>query len=169
VDRKLSPAPVAVAILILVVAAATACGGGGSTAASPSVKAAFNKKLDESILVESHGLTLYLFNQDSQTANTYKPTCYDDAVDHCAKVWPPLRTTGTPTAGPGAKAALLGTAKRTDGADQVTYNGHPLYTNAGLEAAGIHLPADKKPGDANGQGFYSIWYVLSPDGKQISR
>jgi predicted lipoprotein with Yx(FWY)xxD motif len=127
---------------------------------------AFNKKLNESILVDSRGLTLYLFTSDTQGPNKYKPTCYDDATYHCSKAWIPLRTASVPHAGPGIKASLLGVVKRTDGADQVTYNGHPLYSAEGPNAFG--LTPDKKPGDVNGQGFVGIWYVLSPNGDQIT-
>jgi hypothetical protein len=56
---------------------------------------------------------------------------------------------------------LLGTATRSDGNPQVTYNGHPLYLYAG----------DQKPGDTNGQGltqFGAGWFALSPAGNQVS-
>ena len=46
---------------------------------------------------------------------------------------------------------------------QVTYKHHPLYSWKG----GYGSPADTKPGDVYGQGFGSIWYVLSPAGKPI--
>jgi predicted lipoprotein with Yx(FWY)xxD motif len=151
-------------MLGVVAVALTACGG--SRAVSPSVQVAFNKKLNQSILVDSRGLTLYLFTADSQGNNTYKPSCYDDATYHCSKAWLPLRITGAPHAGPGVKASLLAVVKRTDGAAQVTYNGHPLYTDEGPNTFG--LTADKKPGDVNGQGFVGIWYVLSPKGEQIT-
>jgi predicted lipoprotein with Yx(FWY)xxD motif len=130
------------------------------------VQVAFNKKLNRSILVDSRGLTLYLFTAVSQSDNTYKPSCYDDATYHCSKAWLPLRINGVPHPGPGANAQLLGVAKRTDGAAQVTYNGHPLYTDEGPNTFG--LTADKKPGDVNGEGFVGIWYVLSPKGDQIT-
>jgi hypothetical protein len=70
-------------------------------------------------------------------------------------------TTGAPTAGSGAKASLLGTTKRSDGAQQVTYNQHPLYLFAG----------DTAPGQTTGQGstgFGAPWYVLTPGGNQIT-
>ena len=85
---------------------------------------------------------------------------------HGSKAGPrPLLTKGAPRAGQGAKAALLGTVKRTGGGLQVTYKGHPLYTDAGAPSFG--LVADKKPGDVNGQRFLEIWWVLSPAGTPI--
>jgi hypothetical protein len=55
----------------------------------------------------------------------------------------------------------VGTAKRPDGTEQVTYNGHPLYL----------FVRDQKPGDISGQGvsaFGALWYVLSSSGNQIT-
>ena len=43
--------------------------------------------------------------------------------------------TGTPSAGPGV-TGKLGTIKRSDGATQATYDGHPLYTYVADTAAG---------------------------------
>jgi predicted lipoprotein with Yx(FWY)xxD motif len=105
------------------------------------------------ILVDSSGRTLYLWEKDSGT----KSACSGG----CAAAWPPLRTSGKPTAGGGAKASLLGTTPRSDGKPQVTYDGHPLYSFQG----------DSKPGDTTGQGstgFGAPWYVLSATGKDIT-
>jgi predicted lipoprotein with Yx(FWY)xxD motif len=140
---------------------ASASAGTRTASAGAVVKAAFNKHLKKTILVDARGLTLYLFTADPKGT----PTCHNDPTDHCSKIWPPLTTTSAPKAGPGVKASLLGTAKNRDGKLQVTYRGHPLYRNAGL--TGYGLVADKKPGDVNGQGFFSLWYVLSPLGKPI--
>ena len=63
--------------------------------------------------------------------------------------------------GSGATASQVGTTKRTDGAPQITYNGHPLYTFTG----------DQNPGDANGQGltnFGGLWYAVSPAGDAVT-
>ena len=125
------------------------------------VKVAFNKKLQKSILVDARGFTLYMYSSDLPKS----PACYNDATYHCSKAWPPLLTKGAPRTGQGAKAALLGTVKRTGGGLQVTYKGHPLYTDAGAPSSG--LVADKKPGDVNGQRFLEIWWVLSPAGTPI--
>ena len=46
----------------------------------------------------------------------------------CAAYWPPV--TGTAAAGPGVPGKI-GTIRRTDGALQLTYDGHPLYTYIG--------------------------------------
>ncbi len=127
---------------------ATAKAAGGSSATVSVANTGLGK-----ILVDSQGKTLYLFKQDSGT----KSTCSGG----CATAWPPLRASGKPTAGGGAKASLLGTTPRSDGKPQVTYNGHPLYGYQG----------DSKAGDTNGQdvnGFGAPWYVLSPAGNEIT-
>lgn len=99
------------------------------------------------ILVDADGSTLYLFIPDGQGEST----CYDQ----CETNWPPL--TGEISAGDGLDAALLGSSTRTDGSEQVTYNGWPLYYFAG----------DAAPGDTNGQGINDIWFVVSPAGEAI--
>jgi predicted lipoprotein with Yx(FWY)xxD motif len=137
------------------------CGGGdhgdsaGTTPASghhASIGAADEGDLG-TILVDSNGRTLYLFRKDSGS----KSTCFGA----CASAWPPLRATGEPTVSGGANASLIGTSTRSDGKQQVTYNGRPLYLYAG----------DDKAGDTRGQGladFGAGWYVLTPAGQQLS-
>ena len=105
------------------------------------------------ILVNSRGLTLYLFEKDLAT----KSTCNGS----CAASWPPLSATGELTAGSGANASMLGTINRSDGRRQVTYDGHPLYLFAG----------DTYPGDTNGEGltaFGAAWLALSAAGDPVS-
>jgi predicted lipoprotein with Yx(FWY)xxD motif len=140
--------------------ALTGCGGSASASGGAIVKVAYNKKLKTRILVDAQGMTLYLWQLDSRG----KPTCYDDATYHCSRAWLPLRSTKTPEAESGVNRSLLKTVGRTDGDPQVSYHGHPLYTDKGSPANG--LKADRKPGDVNGQGFYD-WYVVSPAGQPI--
>jgi predicted lipoprotein with Yx(FWY)xxD motif len=105
------------------------------------------------ILVDSQGRAVYLFLKDAGTTSA--------CTGACATAWPPLRAMGAPTAGTGADGSMLATAPRSDGAAQVTYNGHPLYNFEG----------DSKAGDVNGQGknaFGGLWYVVSPAGTQIT-
>jgi predicted lipoprotein with Yx(FWY)xxD motif len=152
--------------LPMVAVAIAGCGGGSSNAnANPSTAttkqstssggaatlAVRNTGLGK-ILVDSKGMTLYLFEKDTGP----KSTC----SGACASAWPPFTTNGTPKAGSGTTAPLIGTTKRSDGTTQVTYNEHPLYYYAG----------DQQPGDTNGQNldqFGAEWYVLSPAGKTI--
>jgi predicted lipoprotein with Yx(FWY)xxD motif len=97
-------------------------------------------------------LTVYMFEADKGTTSSCSGAC--------AKVWPPVTTSGAPTAVAGAESADLGTTKRSDGTEQVTYKGHPLY----------FYDDDKDAGDAYGQGskaFGASWYVLQPSGAKI--
>jgi predicted lipoprotein with Yx(FWY)xxD motif len=152
-------------ILPLVALAVAACGGGGgaATAATAPPKTASGQAATVGVasvgslgkvLVDSRGHTLYLFQPD--TARMSK------CSGACAVAWPPLHATGTPTAGMGLNASRLGTIARSDGTQQVTYNGHPLYG----------FVKDQKPGQANGQGvtaFGGSWFALSSVGTQVSK
>jgi predicted lipoprotein with Yx(FWY)xxD motif len=120
------------------------------------VKVAFNKTIKRPIVVDGRGLTLYMFTAD--TAGT--PNCTAALTPACPKVWPALKAVGGVRAGNGIVASKLTTVKRSDtGVTQVVYNRHPLY----------YYRPDKKPGDAKGQGFSGLWYVLSPKGTSIRR
>ena len=147
-------AAVPLAVLALAGCGGHATGSGPTTAnGRPATVGVADDGSLGKILVDSQGRTLYLFQKDSGT----KSAC----SGACASAWPPLRASGKPTAGSGAKASLLGTTPRSDGKPQVTYNGHPLYGYQG----------DSKAGDTNGQGingFGAPWYVLSPTGNEIT-
>jgi len=152
---KLAPFAVAIAIAAVVAVVLNMGGSGGGQAATatgtPTSISVAGSPLGQ-MLVDGSGRTLYLFEADKSTMSTCN--------DACAQAWPPLVTTGNPTAGAGANAAALGTTQRADGSTQVTYSGHPLY----------HYIADQKPGDTFGQGlnqFGAKWYVLSPAGNKI--
>src|SRR3979411_3264106 len=137
------------AVIPLAALGLAACGGGGAATASPSpapsktapakgaTARAANSRLGR-ILVASTGRTLYLFKADAGTTSACSGAC--------ATAWPPLLTAGTPAFRGGAMAALVGTTKRSDGAQQVTYNGHPLYL----------FIKDQKPGDVTGQGVTAL-------------
>ena len=140
---------VAVALAAAGVAAAAAVTH-QSSAASGSVNLHMTKL--GKVLAGKSGKTLYLFMADKNG----KSACYGK----CAANWPPLL--GKPTAGPGVKAALLGTTKRKNGTKQVTYAGHPLY----------RFKLDKGAGQVKGQGqdfFGGKWYVVSSSGRAITK
>lgn len=121
-----------------------------TTTAAPvetgTVLAAADSALGE-IVVDDEGFTLYVFIPDDGGDST----CYDD----CASAWPPLE--GPAVAAGSVDAALIGTSPRTNGAQQVTFNGWPLY----------YFARDAVPGDVAGQGLNDVWYVISPAGEVI--
>ena len=103
-------------------------------------------------LVDGKGRSLYLFEADKGTMSTCSGAC--------AAAWPPVTASAMPMAGGGVSQSLLGTTKRADGTEQVTYNGHPLY----------YFAADTGAGMVKGQGskeFGAGWYVLNAKGSKI--
>ena len=157
---RISIAVVAVGLVALAIVVA-GCGGGStyggsSSSSAPAPSSSSSVKLASTklgkVLVDAQGRTLYLFEADKGLMSA--------CAGGCANVWPPLTTTGKPTAGTGITASKLGTTKRSDGATEVTYNGHPLYTYAG----------DSGSGQTSGQGlddFGAEWYVLSAAGNKL--
>jgi predicted lipoprotein with Yx(FWY)xxD motif len=99
------------------------------------------------VLTDARGRTLYWFAPDTST----KSACYGE----CAAYWPPVP--GPQRAGPGV-TGTLGTIRRSNGALQATYDGHPLYTYIG----------DSGPGQATGNNLNlngGLWHeVLAASG-----
>jgi predicted lipoprotein with Yx(FWY)xxD motif len=103
------------------------------------------------VLFNGRGQAIYLFAKEKSS----RPECYGD----CAAAWPPVYSNGTPRAGPGIRADLLGTTKRRDGRLQVTYGGHPLYfyANEGRREVRCHNVF------LNG----GLWLVVRADGRPV--
>jgi len=137
-------------LLVLVAGVGVAMAATASMSSNGTVKTAHSSKYG-TILVASNGMTLYRYTPDKKNVSTCSGAC--------AAYWPPLvlKAGAKPTAGSGATASLLGTAKRSNGAMQVTYAGWPLYYYAG----------DKKIGQTNGQGFEKTWYVVGTTGALV--
>lgn len=147
-------------IAALAVAVAIAAAGSGSAAVQHTAKGATvqTRKIAGlgTVLVNSRGRTLYMFQPDKQKRVTCKGSC--------AVIWPPLKVKAgqKPTAGGAARKSLLGTDPNPGGGRVVTYNRWPLYTYV----------TDTKPGQATGQAIKQsggYWYVLSPAGKLIKK
>jgi predicted lipoprotein with Yx(FWY)xxD motif len=122
-----------------------------ASASSVTVKTAKGKM--GTYLVGPNGHALYLWVADKNG----KSVC----SGACAKIWPPLLTSGKASTSGGAMAADLGTVKRSDGKTQVTYKGHPLY----------YYITDTKPGMTTGQGsnnFGALWWLVAPSGQAIT-
>lgn len=126
-------------------------GAGSGTGAGVTIMLSTSADAAEPFLVDQEGRTLYLFTVD--TPNSGTSACVAD----CLVDWPPLIVTGTPQAGSGVDAALLGTITLDDGTMQAAYNGWPLYYYAG----------DLAPGDTSGQGVDGIWFLVSGSGNAI--
>ena len=108
--------------------------------------------IDGKFLADGQGRALYLFTGDKSSTST--------CTGACASTWPPVTASAMPMAGGGVSQSLLGTTKRADGTEQLTYNGHPLY----------YFSADTGSGMAKGQGtkaFGADWYVLNAKGSKI--
>lgn len=149
-------APMLAASLLL-----AACGGGssyggnGSSSSTPAgssktarvsnnagssgdlVKTAANSTLGATVLVDTRGMTLY--HLSAEGAGKFICT-----ASSCLSVWHPLTVAAGNT--PRGSVGSLGTVKRPDGTEQVTYKGMPLYTFA----------QDQQPGDATGQGIKDV-------------
>ena len=123
-----------------------------ASAASGELVVTKHGKLGTILAAGPKKLTVYLFEADKGAASS--------CTGACAKAWPPVTTSGAPTAAGSAVTADLGTITRSDGTKQVTYKGHPLY----------FFEKDKDAGDAYGQGakaFGADWYVLKPSGIKV--
>jgi predicted lipoprotein with Yx(FWY)xxD motif len=149
--RTLSLA-IALGTAVLLVAAAQAASSSHSRATGALV--ALRKAALGTILVDGRGHTLYLFEKDRNSVST--------CTSACAKYWPPLTSHGRPPAGKGVHQSLLRVTRSRNGAHQVTYAGHPLYTFVG----------DKRAGQTAGEGldnFGAEWYALAPNGHKVER
>ena len=176
--RKIAPLYALVPIVAVLVAAG--CGGSSTSGASSSPSAASSpagygygaqpaapntgasatgaakvgagKSMIGQVVVNGTTRTLYVFNKDHNGMST----CYGP----CANYWPPLLSKGKPVALAGTNPGLVGTTRRTDGAEQVTYGGRPVYEYVG----------DTKPGQTTGEGltdFGAAWLAISPTGEPI--
>jgi predicted lipoprotein with Yx(FWY)xxD motif len=168
----ISAAVIAAGIALAATACSSSLSSNGSTqapvassaAAQPSSPAAASSTgattidlqsasgIDGKFLADGQGRALYLFEADKGSTST--------CAGACASAWPPVTASTMPMAGGGVSQSLLGTTKRADGTEQLTYNGHPLY----------YFAADTGSGMAKGQGtkaFGAGWYVVNAKGSKI--
>ena len=135
-----------------VVAAALSAGAasGDATSAPKTVKTVKIANLG-TVLATGGGLTLYRFTSDKKGTSSCSGAC--------AALWPPLLVAGTakPTGTAGVSASKLGTIRRSNGQEQVTYGGFPLYRYA----------ADTQPGQAKGEGLEGTWFAVAGSGSLV--
>ena len=132
-------------------AASAATTAAGAAAANATVTEADNSTIGQKILVDSAGMTIYLFEPDGTSQTSTVPA-------GIKANWPAVvATSGSAAAGPGLDGSKLTVVAQPDGTKQVAYNGHLLYT----------FVSDTAPGQANGQDLGGAWYVVSPSGDQV--
>jgi predicted lipoprotein with Yx(FWY)xxD motif len=127
--------------------AATGSPSGTAAAGAASIKLASTPK--GMVIVDDKGNSLYLYTKDTGPTST--------CTGGCATAWPPATVTGTPTAGTGLDQSKVSTTKASDGSTMIVYNGHPLYRFA----------QDMSPGQTNGEGIGSVWYLVNAQGSQV--
>ena len=107
------------------------------------------------LLVNSRGFTVYSFSKDGKRMDRCQK------LSGCTSIWPVVQTHGRPRAGRGVKRSKLGTIKLANGATQVTYAGHPLYTYSG----------DGSPGATSYIGFSQFggrWRAVRASGALVN-
>lgn len=156
------PAAVVLPLLSVAVLALGGCGsgdsgGGGGVGGngSPPVRSGATLQLASTeagkVLVDSAGRTVYYYDKDQPGETTSACT------GPCVGLWPAVPAPASPKLGDGVQGTL-GTVKGADGGSQLTLDGHPLYTYA----------SDKEAGDAYGQGYGGIWWVVGADGAKMT-
>jgi predicted lipoprotein with Yx(FWY)xxD motif len=138
----LTAAALVVAALVLLGVAEAGSGSPAPTATTASAGLKATTIDGTPVLANAKGFTLYWFVPDTPTSSK----CYGS----CAVYWPPV--TGTAAAGSGLPGQTTVIA-RTDGSNQLTYDGHPLYTYIG----------DTAPGEARGNNLNlngGLWHEV---------
>ena len=120
-----------VSTLVLAIAAASA---GLAQAAAPV-------KTTGGMLVNTSGMTLYTFDND--TAGSGKSACNGP----CAGLWPPVAADAD--AKPEGDMTIIA---RDDGTKQWAFKGKPVYL----------YKSDMKAGDMTGDTFKNVWHVIKP-------
>jgi predicted lipoprotein with Yx(FWY)xxD motif len=128
-----------------------------ASSSAVTIDSASNAKLDQQVLVNTQGRTLYALTPETAKHLLCK-------TSECLELWPPLTVASRSTK---LKLAAgvhgrLGILRRSNGMLQVTINGLPLYRFA----------EDRASGEVNGQNFKSFggtWHVLSDAGAPSSK
>ena len=126
--------------------------GSGGIALGSGVKLGTESNSFGQVLALSSGATLYAFVPDSASVTT--------CAGACQSVWFPVSSVHI-VVGPAIERSRVGSHSRSNGIEQLSYNGYLLYTYAG----------DTKPGATTGQNLDSFggrWYVVGVDGKLVT-
>ena len=103
----------------------------------------------QTIVVDGKGMTVYVYTRDSAGEKT------SACIGGCATLWPAVTSTGAPTLQ--GVTGTIGSITTSDGKQQVTVNGMPIY----------YYSKDTAAGQTNGQGVAGVWYVVGANGSMI--
>jgi predicted lipoprotein with Yx(FWY)xxD motif len=140
----------AVALLLVLPAEGAMARAGDRTASAGRAKIVVRGSQFGRMLFDSRRQAIYIFQRDSRN----RSNCYGE----CARLWPPVYSTGKPTGGAGVRSSLLGTIRRRGGRRQVTYNAKPLYFYA------HEGPGQVRCHRVNLNG--GLWWVIGPNGRR---
>ena len=101
------------------------------------------KELVGKFLTDGKNMTLYYLSKDEKNIS--------NCTDGCAVNWPPFYVDPSAVI-EGCESSDFATITRTDGRQQTTYKGMPLY----------YFKNDKYPGDTFGQGIGDVWFLVIP-------
>ncbi|MFI5612040.1 hypothetical protein [Amycolatopsis sp. NPDC051903] len=119
-----------------------------SAAAAPAMLGEANTPLG-TVLTNAKGFTLYTFDEDKNG----RSACTDNG---CKSLWPPVVGKAR-AANAVSLPGQLGTISRSDGIEQATYNGKPVYT----------FSQDTAPGQTKGDGVMGTWHALVITGGSV--
>ncbi len=141
----------AVLAVVLLLASCGSVGDAPSTSAGPSkFVVSTGATALGTVLVDGRGRTLYELTSDTAARST--------CTGACLVAWPPVVVTAPPAAGAGVSATLGVVAA----GQQLSVNGHRVYT----------FSRDTAPGQSSGQGIRSFggtWWALDPTGVPITQ
>ncbi len=130
-------------LAVLFVACLALAGAGGAIAQTPAadtvVTIAETPELGQ-FLADPEGMTLYIL--------THAAPGVRNSDGECAVNWPPFVADDLTSLPEGFEGELT-TITRSDGSDQVAYNGWPLY----------YWVEDMAPGDTTGHEVGDVWFV----------
>ena len=133
-------------------AAAGNTGSSGSPApsapASPSAGLSTGSSALGTIVVDTAGRAVYMYDADKQGATSSVCT------GGCASAWPAVPAGAVAAGVTGEVGSITG----VDGKPQATLDGWPLY----------YYVKDSAAGDVTGQGVGGVWWALSPAGAKIT-
>lgn len=101
------------------------------------------KEMLGKFLADGKGVSLYSFSKDEKN----KSNCSEG----CAVNWPPFYADPAAVT-EGCESSEFSSITRSDGRQQTTYKGMPLY----------YFINDKYPGDTFGHGIGDVWFLVTP-------